>query len=164
MPQILKKNIFVIGCGRWGTFIAWYLDKIGHEVSLYGREQSANMQELLTERKNKYLTLSDTMHLTTTYDDLKNADYIIIDSSPVSVAADTEIISSHVDAVLLVIKQDWAQITEINRFIEVLSKNNTDFLGYVLNDFENQSPIGKKQYNYGYGKYYEKYGYGENDK
>ena len=61
-----KKNIFVIGCGRWGTFIAWYLDKIGHDVSLYGREQSANMQELLTERKNKYLTLSDTMHLTTT--------------------------------------------------------------------------------------------------
>ena len=60
------KNIFVIGCGRWGTFIAWYLDKIGHKVSLYGREQSANMQELLAERKNKYLTLSDTMHLTTT--------------------------------------------------------------------------------------------------
>ena len=73
-----KKNIFVIGCGRWGTFIAWYLDKIGHEVALYGREQSANMQELLAERKNKYLTLSDTMHLTTTYDELKNADYIII--------------------------------------------------------------------------------------
>lgn len=73
-----KKNIFVIGCGRWGTFIAWYLDKIGHKVSLYGREQSANMQELLAERKNKYLTLSDTMHLTTTYDELKNAEYIII--------------------------------------------------------------------------------------
>lgn len=72
-----KKNIFVIGCGRWGTFIAWYLDKIGHEVSLYGREQSANMQELMTERKNKYLSLSDTLCLTTSYEGLQKADYII---------------------------------------------------------------------------------------
>ncbi len=27
-------KIAVIGCGRWGSFIAWYLDKIGNEVSL----------------------------------------------------------------------------------------------------------------------------------
>lgn len=88
----------------------------------------------------------------------KSADYVIIDSSPVNVAADTELILSHVDAVLLVIRQDWTQITEINRFIEVISKSNTKFLGYVLNDFENQNPIGRKQYNYGYGKHYKKYG------
>ena len=94
----------------------------------------------------------------------QNADYILRDSSPVSAAADTELILSHVDAVLLVIRQDWTQITEINRFIEVLSKTNTEFLGYVLNDFENQNPLGRKQYNYGYGKHYQKYGYGENSK
>jgi Mrp family chromosome partitioning ATPase len=88
----------------------------------------------------------------------KSADYVIIDSSPVNVAADTELILSHADAVLLVIRQDWTQITEINRFIEVISKSNTEFLGYVLNDFENQNPIGRKQYNYGYGKHYKKYG------
>ena len=41
------KKIFVIGCGRWGTFIAWYLDKIGHEVTLYGRASSRNMRELM---------------------------------------------------------------------------------------------------------------------
>ena len=72
------KNVFVIGCGRWGTFIAWYLDKIGHRVSLYGREQSANMQELLQNRKNQYLSLSETLHLTTTYEEVNKADYIII--------------------------------------------------------------------------------------
>lgn len=94
----------------------------------------------------------------------KNADYIIIDSSPVNASADTELILSHVDAVLLVIRQDYAQIPEINRFIEMLSKSNTDFLGYVLNDFENQNPFGRKQYNYGYGKHYKKYGYGEYSK
>ncbi len=72
------KNVFVIGCGRWGTFIAWYLDKIGHRMSLYGREQSCNMKELLETRKNSYLALSETTHLTTTYEDVYKADYIII--------------------------------------------------------------------------------------
>lgn len=72
------KNIFVIGCGRWGTFLAWYLDKIGHKVSLYGREQSENMQQLLETRKNNYLSLPESIHLTTTYEDIQGADYIII--------------------------------------------------------------------------------------
>ena len=26
-------NITVIGCGRWGTFLAWYLNRIGHRVT-----------------------------------------------------------------------------------------------------------------------------------
>ena len=72
------KNVFVIGCGRWGTFIAWYLDKIGHNVSLYGRVASAHMQELLANGKNSYLTLSDTTNLVTTYDGTNQADYIVI--------------------------------------------------------------------------------------
>ncbi len=72
------KNVFVIGCGRWGTFIAWYLDKIGHMVSLYGREQSDHMKELLETGKNQYLSLSETINLTTSYKELDKADYIII--------------------------------------------------------------------------------------
>ena len=51
-----KKNIFVIGCGRWGSFIAWYLDRIGHNVTLYGRSSSANMKQFLETRKNDYLS------------------------------------------------------------------------------------------------------------
>lgn len=42
----------VIGCGRWGTFISWYLDSIGHDVTLYGRSSSKHMQELMETRKN----------------------------------------------------------------------------------------------------------------
>ncbi|OPJ58045.1 hypothetical protein CLORY_37870 [Clostridium oryzae] len=26
-------NISVLGCGRWGTFLAWYANKIGHNVN-----------------------------------------------------------------------------------------------------------------------------------
>ena len=72
------KKVFVIGCGRWGTFIAWYLDKIGHQVSLYGREQSCNMKQLLENRKNQYVTLPESIQLTTSYEAIQKADYIVI--------------------------------------------------------------------------------------
>ena len=42
-------KIAVIGCGRWGSFIAWYLDKIGNEVSLYGRESSEKNAKFFRE-------------------------------------------------------------------------------------------------------------------
>ncbi|MBQ7360130.1 MAG: NAD(P)H-dependent glycerol-3-phosphate dehydrogenase [Lachnospiraceae bacterium] len=74
----ISKKITVIGCGRWGTFIAWYLSEIGHEVSLYGREASAKMQKLLETRENEYLQLSDNIELVTDLKGIENAEYIII--------------------------------------------------------------------------------------
>ncbi|MDO5378314.1 MAG: NAD(P)H-dependent glycerol-3-phosphate dehydrogenase [Clostridia bacterium] len=49
----------VIGCGRWGSFIAWYLDLIGHEVTLYGRKGSARMRALEQTRTNGLITLGE---------------------------------------------------------------------------------------------------------
>lgn len=72
------KKVTVIGCGRWGTFIAWYLNKIGHKVSLYGRETSAKMQRLLETRANEYLRLNDSIELITTLQGLDATEYIII--------------------------------------------------------------------------------------
>lgn len=63
-------KITVIGCGRWGTFIAWYLDHIGHGVRLYGRDGSHHFEKLKRDRVNEYLELSDSMELTS---DLKSA-------------------------------------------------------------------------------------------
>ena len=40
-------RICVIGCGRWGSLITWYLDSIGHEVTLYGRADSQRMRRFL---------------------------------------------------------------------------------------------------------------------
>lgn len=58
-------KISVIGCGRWGTFHAWHADKIGHEVILYGRENSANFKRLSETGKNDFLKLPSTVKLTT---------------------------------------------------------------------------------------------------
>ncbi|MBH1940817.1 NAD(P)H-dependent glycerol-3-phosphate dehydrogenase [Mobilitalea sibirica] len=63
-------KVTVIGCGRWGSFIAWYLDKIGHQVVLYGRENSKHMIRLQEKRSNGLIEIPKTLRLET---DLKQA-------------------------------------------------------------------------------------------
>ena len=57
-------NISVLGCGRWGTFHAWHADHIGHRVMLWGRPGSAHLKELMETHKNEYLTLPESVALT----------------------------------------------------------------------------------------------------
>lgn len=58
-------KLTVIGCGRWGSFLAWYLAGNGHEVCLYGRAGSHRMDELARTRKNAYLSLPQNVSLCT---------------------------------------------------------------------------------------------------
>ena len=44
MKKKKKLKITVAGCGRWGSLITWYLDSLGHSLTLYGRESSEKMQ------------------------------------------------------------------------------------------------------------------------
>lgn len=62
-------RITVIGCGRWGSLITWYLDRIGHSVTLYGRSASANMRAFLDTRSNGLLTLPASVNLSTSLTD-----------------------------------------------------------------------------------------------
>lgn len=57
-------KVSVIGCGRWGSFIAWYLHSIGHEVTLYGRVGSRHMERFMQERTNGLVSFDETVHLT----------------------------------------------------------------------------------------------------
>ncbi len=75
------KNVFVIGCGRWGSFITWYLDRIGHNVTLYGRSSSDRMKTFMETRKNEYVTLEDSVKLTTDLSGCMDADIIVISIS-----------------------------------------------------------------------------------
>ena len=72
------KRITVIGCGRWGSLIAWYLDRLGHQVTLYGRAGSRHMQRFLTERKNDLLTMPDSVRLSTELSCALDAEIIVI--------------------------------------------------------------------------------------
>jgi glycerol-3-phosphate dehydrogenase (NAD(P)+) len=71
-------KITVIGCGRWGSFIAWYLNKIGHEVLLYGRENSKHMQQFVETRTNGLVVLPEKISLTTNLNSAIKSDIIVI--------------------------------------------------------------------------------------
>ncbi|MEE0930939.1 MAG: NAD(P)H-dependent glycerol-3-phosphate dehydrogenase [Acutalibacteraceae bacterium] len=57
-------NISLLGCGRWGSFIAWYLDKTGHNVYSWGLESEEIFQNLKSTRKNDYVEFSDNITIT----------------------------------------------------------------------------------------------------
>lgn len=71
-------NVSVIGCGRWGTFIAKYLSDVGHAVTLCGRAGSRRIEELLATRKNALMELPAGVGLTTSLDDAVKADVLVV--------------------------------------------------------------------------------------
>ncbi|MEE6452318.1 glycerol-3-phosphate dehydrogenase [Gottfriedia acidiceleris] len=75
-------NVSVLGCGRWGTFLAWYANRVSHNVILWGRENSRNFIGLNQTRKNDYLSLPDGIELTRSLESaLSFAEVIIISIS-----------------------------------------------------------------------------------
>ncbi len=73
-------KVVVIGCGRWGSLIAWYLDSIdrGLDVTLCGRPSSPHMQRFLQTRRNDLLELPQSISLSTDYSCVEDADIIVI--------------------------------------------------------------------------------------
>ena len=61
-------KISVLGCGRWGSFIGWYLSRQGHDVCQWGRRGKSFEQ--LKSGKNEYVELDPRIFLT---DDLNAA-------------------------------------------------------------------------------------------
>ena len=52
-------KITVIGCGRWGSFIAYYLDRIGNEVKIGARPDDSAALQFAEERCNGTITMPD---------------------------------------------------------------------------------------------------------
>ena len=58
-------KITVIGSGRWGSFITWYLHKIGHILTVYGRAQSTSFKQILQTRQSGMIHFDENIQLTT---------------------------------------------------------------------------------------------------
>ena len=68
----------MIGCGRWGSFLAWYLNRIGHQVSLYGRSGSASFEQLKTTRSNELVDLPESVELTDSLAAARESDCVVV--------------------------------------------------------------------------------------
>ncbi|MCH5163302.1 MAG: NAD(P)-binding domain-containing protein [Clostridiales bacterium] len=65
-----RKKVTIIGCGRFGSFLAWYAAQLGHKVTLYGKTGEISYEQLKMTRANDYLKLPQSVELT---NDLKSA-------------------------------------------------------------------------------------------
>ena len=75
-------NISVLGCGRWGSFIAWYQNKINNDVILWGRENSPKFQELAETRTNGLISFDEKVTLSSDLElAVSHAEVIIISIS-----------------------------------------------------------------------------------
>ncbi|MBQ7536852.1 MAG: hypothetical protein IJT14_01885 [Rickettsiales bacterium] len=78
----MKNNYTLLGCGRWGSFIGWYLDKTGHKVTMFGIPTDPYVVNFFATRKNNYVELPESIHLTTDLEEaVKANDFIIISIS-----------------------------------------------------------------------------------
>lgn len=75
-------KVSVLGCGRWGSCIAWYLDKIGQEVTSCGLADAPEFIQLSTTRKNDYLAFPESIKITSNlHQAVESAEVIVISIS-----------------------------------------------------------------------------------
>ena len=102
--------------------------------------------------------------------DATDYDFIILDTAPAHIIADTSVIVKFADGVLMVVKQHFARLKTIMTTISNLKKSGANIIGSVLNDVRVYNVGTGYAYKYRYG-YYSKnkknneygyyYGYGE---
>ena len=85
----------------------------------------------------------------------KHVDYVIIDTPPIGIVRDTEILAGIVEATLLSLKQSEERAAVVNDVVDILEEAGTTVLGCVINMAKGGDGVSKRSR---YGKYY--YGYG----
>ena len=71
-------KISVLGCGRWGSFIAWYLTQRGNRVTSWGRAGDASYEILRTTGRNEYVALDERITLTSDLEQAVTSAEIIV--------------------------------------------------------------------------------------
>lgn len=76
------------------------------------------------------------------------ADYVIVDTPPMSMVSDAEALLDWVDYVMIVVRQDFSYISDVENCINIVENSHAKLLGCVLNDFKvfkfsfNKNPYG----------------------
>lgn len=135
-----------------GLSDAVYFDRTFNLYLLAGSKLAVNSSELVATPHMKRV--------------IKNAadqlDFVVIDTPPLSCAADAETIADVVDASILVVEQTRAVAKDINDVIDALSSSSSELLGCIYNNVKKRLlPTGYVKKLYGdYSDYddYRKYG------
>lgn len=84
----------------------------------------------------------------------KSTDYIILDTAPMALSSDAELMMALADTAILVVRQDWTDIRAINDAADTIRASGTEFAGFILNAFQREPFV---QEGRGYGRYYRRH-------
>lgn len=117
-------KISVLGCGRWGSCIAWYLNKIGHDVLSCGLADAPEFIRLEKTHKNDYLEFPMSIEVSS---DLKKAvdraEVIVISISSQHLRSYIAQISEHnLDGKIIVLCMKGVEATTGKRLSEVVGE------------------------------------------
>ncbi len=115
-------KISVLGCGRWGSCIAWYLDKIGHDVISCGLADAPELIELKSTHKNSYLTFPESIEVTSDLEKAVNhAEVLIISISCQHLREYMNDISKYnLDSKIIVLCMKGVEVTTGKRLSQVV--------------------------------------------
>lgn len=75
-------KVSVLGCGRWGSFLAWYNNRLGNNVISFGPENDYSYQILKNTGRNEYVRFDESIKVSCDLDEaLNHAEIVIISIS-----------------------------------------------------------------------------------
>ena len=84
----------------------------------------------------------------------KKMDYVILDTPPMSVSSDAELMLKMADNAVLIVRQDWTDVRATNDASDTIRQTGVDFTGFILNAFfrENLWNSFREHSYYGYSR------------
>lgn len=121
-------KISVLGCGRWGSFIGWYLINNGHDVIQWGTAGNYTFDVLKTTGKNEYVQLDERINLTSDLEfAVKSSDVIIISISSQSLRSFMKrVVEIGVDGKIIVLCMKGIEAGTGKRLSEVVEESGVD--------------------------------------
>ncbi len=121
-------KVSVLGCGRWGSFIAWYLCNHGHDVYSWGPEEDYSYKVLKETGKNEYVELDPRIRLTCDLEEaIAHAETIIISISSQGLRGFMQRIIQHdVSEKNFVLCMKGIEVSTGCRLSEVLTQSGID--------------------------------------
>ena len=137
-------------------YLSDYLDKKAEikDVLIYEKKEKIYtvFQEKSIHNAARYL---DSMEMKALIDaGRKKMDYIILDTPPMSVSSDAELMLKMADNAVLIVRQDWTDVRAANDASDTIRQAGVDFTGFILNAFLKEqlwNSLREHSY-YGYGR------------
>lgn len=121
-------NVSVLGCGRWGSFIGWYLVNQGHNVIQWGTEGNYSFDVLKNTGKNEFVSLDKRINLTSDLNyAISNSDIIIISISAQGLRAFMQRVTKYyVKDKIFVLCMKGIEVESGKRLSEVVAESGID--------------------------------------